>query len=163
MTRKIYYSATERAFTFSDVHGQKTYMAPDPDWVRPMTTSDDGDDVPDEIAEHPLVEMRNPRILDDAVEVSEADYAALMDAQRNWKLIEPDKNGYPRAVDAPDERLAANWRGKRDAILAETDWTQMPDVPAETREKYATYRQALRDITKQEGFPRNVELPEVPK
>jgi len=152
MTRKIYYSATERAFTFSDVHGQKTYMAPDPDWVRPTKS-----------AEHPLVEIRNPRILDDAVEVSEEDYTALMEAQRNWKLIEPDENGYPRAVDAPDERLAANWRGKRDAILAETDWTQMPDVPAETREKYATYRQALRDITKQEGFPRNVELPEVPK
>ena len=160
-----YYSERERAFTFSEVHGSKTFMGPDPDWVRPVTTNDDGDDVPDESAEHPLVEMRNPRIPDDAVEVSEDDHAALMDAQKfpNWKLIEPDANGYPRAVDAPDDRLASNWRGKRDALLAETDWTQMPDVPAETREKYGTYRQALRDITKQKGFPRTVKLPEVPK
>ncbi|EJN04220.1 tail fiber assembly protein [Phyllobacterium sp. YR531] len=37
-------------------------------------------------------------------------------------------------------------RARRNAILAETDWTQMPDAPVDTA-KWAAYRQALRDMT----------------
>lgn len=38
-------------------------------------------------------------------------------------------------------------RGRRNRLLAETDWTQLPDVPlsAERRQEWASYRQALRD------------------
>ena len=56
-------------------------------------------------------------------------------------------------------------RAKRDKLLADTDWTQTLDCPlsAETKEKYRIYRQALRDIPEQNGFPYNVEFPEVVK
>jgi len=40
-------------------------------------------------------------------------------------------------------------RTVRDSLLRETDWTQLPDVSLATREKYTSYRQALRDITLQ--------------
>lgn len=40
-------------------------------------------------------------------------------------------------------------RMRRNALLAQSDWTQLPDVPLATKEAWATYRQALRDITEQ--------------
>ena len=50
-------------------------------------------------------------------------------------------------------------RKTRDTKLAETDWTGMSDVTMAA--DMATYRQALRDITAQAGFPNTVEWPEV--
>jgi len=40
-------------------------------------------------------------------------------------------------------------RIKRDILLAESDWTQMPDSPLTDSQKssWATYRQSLRDMT----------------
>lgn len=63
------------------------------------------------------------------------------------------------------EILAENVRSERDRRLAETDWYMMPDYPAdpETLEIVKNYRKALRDITLQSGFPRDVEWPVVPK
>ena len=40
-------------------------------------------------------------------------------------------------------------RAERDAKLAASDWTQLPDVPLATKEAWAVYRQALRDVTLQ--------------
>lgn len=40
-------------------------------------------------------------------------------------------------------------RRQRDALLAQSDWTQLPDVPLATKEAWAIYRQALRDVTTQ--------------
>lgn len=50
----------------------------------------------------------------------------------------------------------------RARLLNESDWTQLPDVPLETKSAWADYRQALRDITEQPGFPKNVVWPEKP-
>lgn len=60
--------------------------------------------------------------------------------------------------------LAENVRSERDRRLAETDWYMMPDYPAdpETFELVKGYRKALRDITLQSGFPRDVEWPVMP-
>lgn len=55
-------------------------------------------------------------------------------------------------------------RAQRDKLLEYTDWTQVLDSPidAETREAYRVYRQALRDIPEQEGFPQTIVWPELP-
>ena len=37
-------------------------------------------------------------------------------------------------------------RIERNKRLAETDWSQSPDVPSTTKDKWLTYRQALRDL-----------------
>lgn len=53
---------------------------------------------------------------------------------------------------------------KRNALLAESDWTQLADVPlsAEQKAAWAAYRQQLRDITDQAGFPQNINWPTKP-
>lgn len=52
-------------------------------------------------------------------------------------------------------------RAERDRRLVACDWTQLPDVPLETKEKWAEYRQALRDITLQPD-PFNIVWPAQP-
>lgn len=52
-------------------------------------------------------------------------------------------------------------RQKRNKLLAATDWWVLTDSPEATPEELA-YRQALRDITDQEGFPDSVTFPEKP-
>jgi len=46
------------------------------------------------------------------------------------------------------ERQWANIRSERNQYLSACDWTQLPDAPINS-EEWATYRQALRDITTQ--------------
>jgi len=63
---------------------------------------------------------------------------------------------------APDpDTLATQARVKRDALLSQSDWTQVADAPVD-QAAWATYRQALRDITVQAGFPENIDWPAVP-
>jgi hypothetical protein len=58
-----------------------------------------------------------------------------------------------------DADAAAGVRTTRDAKLAETDWTASTDVTM-TAEMTA-YRQALRDVPAQSGFPNTIDWPEV--
>lgn len=88
---------------------------------------------------------------------------------RYIKEIEP-QNGVLRfqivaAPEPTDDALASQVRAERDMKIAETDYYMMPDYPAdpETLEVVKNYRKALRDITLQSGFPRDVEWPVVPK
>ena len=60
------------------------------------------------------------------------------------------------------EELALGARFVRNQLLAESDWTQLPDVPPSVKEAWASYRQALRDITQQPGFPAEVVWPTRP-
>jgi hypothetical protein len=52
-----------------------------------------------------------------------------------------------------EEQFAKNIRVNRDALLAKSDWTQMSDSPlsADMKQKWAVYRQALRDLP--EAYP----------
>lgn len=79
-----------------------------------------------------------------------------------------DRGDYYESVPVPeltDEELARNVRSTRDAKLSETDYLVIPDYPIseENLEEVKTYRQALRDITEQVGFPKDVSWPDVPK
>lgn len=59
------------------------------------------------------------------------------------------------------EKLADAARVKRNRLLKFSDWTQVPDAPV-NQQDWATYRQALRDITLQDGFPENINWPTEP-
>jgi hypothetical protein len=59
------------------------------------------------------------------------------------------------------QRKEAEVRQQRNELLSACDWTQLPDSPAD-HGAWATYRQALRDVTAQEGFPWDVVWPEMP-
>ena len=58
---------------------------------------------------------------------------------------------------------AAAIRFERDKKLAESDWTQGRDVPQTVSDLWAEYRQKLRDLPQQAGFPTNVEWPTTPR
>jgi hypothetical protein len=49
-------------------------------------------------------------------------------------------------------------RTTRNTLLAASDWTQVADAPVD-QAAWATYRQALRDITAQAGFPESINWP----
>ena len=63
---------------------------------------------------------------------------------------------------ATKEALSASVRIERNAKLAASDWTQISDSTAD-KAAWATYRQALRDISAQEGFPATVAWPTQPE
>ncbi len=54
-----------------------------------------------------------------------------------------------------DEEKAQNLRNERNELLRCTDFTQINDSPFGEKEKssYAAYRQYLRDLPAQQGFP----------
>jgi hypothetical protein len=55
---------------------------------------------------------------------------------------------------------AEQMRQLRDGLLAKSDWTQVSDAPVD-KAAWATYRQALRDVTLQPGFPYDILWPNV--
>jgi hypothetical protein len=57
-----------------------------------------------------------------------------------------------------DSEQAKLIRQQRNDKLKESDWTQVEDAPI-NKTLWATYRQSLRDITSQEGFPWNITWP----
>jgi len=58
-------------------------------------------------------------------------------------------------------RLPSQIREQRNRLLTASDWTQIPDCTVD-KQAWATYRQALRDITNQSGFPTDVVWPTKP-
>jgi hypothetical protein len=61
-----------------------------------------------------------------------------------------------------DEEIASIVRRKRNIKLTESDWTQVDDAPV-NKAAWATYRQALRDVPAQTGFPWTIEWPTQPE
>ena len=60
-----------------------------------------------------------------------------------------------------EEAATTNVRMRRDRKLQETDWSALSDVSMS--DEMRSYRQQLRDITNQEGFPYSVSWPEKPE
>lgn len=58
-------------------------------------------------------------------------------------------------------RLGDEVRLERNRLLTETDWTQVADAPVD-KAAWAAYRQALRDVPQQAGFPTSITWPVKP-
>ena len=58
-------------------------------------------------------------------------------------------------VDGANDRLAAEHRSTRNALLAASDWTQANDSPLtdEAKTSWASYRTALRDLPSHSNWP----------
>ena len=63
--------------------------------------------------------------------------------------------------DQEAERLAEEVRNQRNGLLSKTDYLVMPDYPLSDveRNNIEQYRQSLRDISEQSGFPHDIEWP----
>lgn len=86
----------------------------------------------------------------------------------------------PNCTEEAPERTPARWTGKvwlydfdavaqqlrtvRTKLLAATDFFMMPDYPinGDDKKDLEKYRQELRDLTKQPGFPEVCVFPEIP-
>ena len=92
--------------------------------------------------------------------VSVDDTAGAFDADGNQVQIDE------ALVQAEVERLIAEQpakeaRATRDRLIAETDWMALSDV--QMSDGWAAYRQALRDVPEQPGFPDNIDWPQKPE
>ena len=67
----------------------------------------------------------------------------------------------PEEIEANTESQWAKVRSQRDSLLSSCDWTQLPDVTIPNKTEWASYRQALRDITNQ-ADPYNIVWPSDP-
>ena len=96
------------------------------------------------------------------------------DVYRVRTLPEPKQLGYKAVANALPELVDGEWvldwtlvplndteaRALRDSLLAATDWTANSDVTMS--DEMRTYRQALRDVPAQAGFPDDVTWPVKP-
>ena len=98
----------------------------------------------------------------------------MLNGQKLYKVID---NNEPVEYSAEDyaqaqidydnyitNELPKEIRRKRNGLLAKSDWTQYPDSPlsAEQKTAWTIYRQALRNVTTQSGFPSNITWPTAP-
>jgi hypothetical protein len=75
-----------------------------------------------------------------------------------WTQVWAVSDATPDEIDQRTTSQAASVRADRNSRLSRSDWTQLPDSLAD-HEAWATYRQEMRDVTAQEGFPWDVEWP----
>lgn len=71
----------------------------------------------------------------------------------------------PAVPEPTAEQQEMQIRSQRNSLLSLSDWTQLADAPltAEQKQEWAEYRQALRDVPEQAGFPENVVWPSTPE
>lgn len=82
------------------------------------------------------------------------------DWTQTWLLV----TASPEEISARTAQQGEIVRAQRNHLLAACDYTRLDDVQMDinTRQQWADYRQALRDITTQPGFPWSVEWPVAP-
>ena len=84
------------------------------------------------------------------------------DSKGNWITAWTVVAKTQEQLDAETVQAAQSVRSQRDSLLAASDWTQVPDAPVD-QAAWRTYRQALRDVTTQSGFPHEVTWPVKPE
>lgn len=137
----MFYAKSTGGFYTEEIHGSRRIFIIDPAWVHPLVTITlqpnesfngvvntgnrplDITDVPDPSVISPLVEVDNPdcKIPADAVEITEAEHALLLEGQSQGKRIVADANGRPMLADPPPPTAAEIWyciKAKRDSVKA---------------------------------------------
>jgi hypothetical protein len=79
-----------------------------------------------------------------------------------WSITKTVVNKNQDQIAADTVSKSVEVREQRTRLLTESDWTQVADAPVD-KTAWATYRQGLRDITAQAGFPWSVTWPTKPE
>lgn len=99
---------------------------------------------------------------DDIIEITSAQYNAFLDGiNRFGKEVYLNESNQ---LALRTKVVVVTWddiRGKRDKLLLQSDYTQVADWPGD-KAAWATYRQALRDITTTFSDPASVVWPTPP-
>lgn len=109
------------------------------------------------------VVLEGPQAQPTRYQVGFADGVQQIDGKWFTKYSVADMDDEAKA--AKDAEQAKNVRTQRTEKLRDCDWTQLDDTPMSNIQKagWATYRQALRDVPEQAGFPWEVEWPVQPE
>lgn len=83
-------------------------------------------------------------------------------SEPNKMVVDGEIIDRPKSEDELRREAIGQVLTRRSVALVSSDWTQIGDVPLNNKEAWATYRQALRDIPEQEGYPFNVVWPTEP-
>ena len=78
-----------------------------------------------------------------------------------WTQVWHVSDASAEEVQQRTDAKAADVRSERNAKLTNSDWTQVADAPVD-KDAWAAYRQALRDVTAQDGFPWTIDWPKQP-
>lgn len=86
--------------------------------------------------------------LNDGVERNVSDFTEQELLEKFSLRIVTDEAEHSELIKEHKKNISEKIRAKRDALLSQTDWTQMPDSPLTEEEKqnYRIYRQSLRDL-----------------
>ena len=106
-------------------------------------------------------EIQYPTLPDDIIELSDEEYRNIYDTLSKGRKEIKVKDNKLTLVDSVIVLTWDNIRSKRNRLLKESDYTQMPDYPGD-KNAWAAYRQALRDITLFND-PNEVRWPTKPK
>lgn len=103
----------------------------------------------------------------DAVEITSERHTELLAGQSSGRVISASSNGHPTLTDrlAPSIAIQSEYARKvRNSRLSSCDWTMLADAPLTVPQKEAwqSYRQSLRDVPDQVGFPQNIVWPSSP-
>lgn len=82
----------------------------------------------------------------------------LVSAEDGGAIGNRYENGLFVAPEPDINKAALEIREQRNQKLKDTDWTQVADAPVD-QAAWAAYRQALRDVPQQTGFPWEVQWP----
>jgi hypothetical protein len=105
------------------------------------------------------VVFEGPQAQPTRYQIAFRDGVAQADGKWYTKYSVADMNAEAR--DALDAAQAKAARQQRTDKLKDSDWTQVADAPVD-QAAWATYRQALRDISAQSGFPWTINWPVAP-
>lgn len=117
-----------------------------------------GTSFPDEITDETFAAYNVVRVVE--TEVPDFD-SKTQRVTQSLRRIGPDWTQSWTVEQLPESEASANIRGRRNRLLTRTDYTQLADAPGDNA-AWATYRQALRDIPAQDGFPFTVTWPTEP-
>ena len=76
---------------------------------------------------------------------------------KTWNIVEKTSEELAEWIESKKQQV----RSQRDMLIAETDYLALSDNTLSP--EMAAYRQALRDITTQEGFPESISWPTKPE
>lgn len=81
-----------------------------------------------------------------------------------WAQVWIVSDASAQEIEQRTKDKAASVRSERNRLIAECDWTQLSDAPLNSLQKadWTQYRQELRDVPQQVGFPHEVVWPNKP-
>jgi hypothetical protein len=115
-----------------------------------------------------VVELQDidPPTIDPMTQTVTRDGGEFVDGkwQYKWRVDDLTSEQVAENIAAKERKAVATAKAKRDNLLSDSDWVVIKalEVGAPAPAEWLTYRQALRDIPQQEGFPATVVWPTQP-